>query len=141
MWQQPWTTTSPINLSQYFGGKLIVGATYDWLFFTRANTTASQWQVPFQVLPAPHSILVTAELMTLQRQLDAANANREEVAWQRAKYFAKQQLWTDVLLEMYAVNEPSEALNQAKQDIEMTLCPTKKATSVKLSSKNPESST
>jgi hypothetical protein len=46
----------------------------------------------------------------------------EEIALQRANYFAQRDLWSDALQEIYSVQNPSPTLTRNAQEILSYLC-------------------
>jgi len=67
---------------------------------------------------------ITADLKALETRLNAQKATSEEIALQRASYFAQRQLWGDVLQEIYSVESPSETLKQEAAQILQKVCST-----------------
>jgi hypothetical protein len=122
LWQRSSPATSPLKRARYLGEELRSGRTYDWLFFAKEADSAPQFWVKFQIMPPPASILISAELKTLERKLEAAEADAETIALHRANYFAQKNLWTDVLQEIYSVREPSAELQQLTQEILTRVC-------------------
>jgi hypothetical protein len=65
---------------------------------------------------------IKTQLQILERELKAEGATAEERAMKRAEYFARQQLWSDVLQEAYSLENPSTALAKIVQTIPTQLC-------------------
>jgi hypothetical protein len=65
---------------------------------------------------------LAAELAAMETQLSAAGSTAEEIALERANYFAQRDLWSDALQEIYSVKNPSAALTSNAQEILTYLC-------------------
>lgn len=89
------------------------GQTYEWrlIGFSRPVTTQ------FRVMDSQKRDRIKQELQRLEEQLQAKQATPEEIARQRAQYFTQQQLWLDVLQEIYSVENPSKALTDALKEM------------------------
>ena len=107
----------------YAGKTLQPGQTYEWRMFlsTRKDARAIKTET-FQVMNSQKRDRIKQELQRLDEQLKAKNSLPEEIARQRADYFAKQQLWSDVLQEAYSVENPSIALAEIRQAIPQQIC-------------------
>jgi len=97
---------------------------YEWLFFD-PTTRSLRIRVPFQVMDGKERAATTAGLAKLNANLKTAGSNGEEIALQRAKFFAKHGLWSDAMQEVYAVKKPSAQLQQVAQEIEKETCESK----------------
>ncbi len=95
---------------RYDGEPLQAGKTYEWLFFITPSLPLQIKPIPFQIMEDRDRAPITADLQALEQRLTAQNASREEIARQRADYFAQRQLWADMLQEVYGIDEPSEEL-------------------------------
>lgn len=111
---------------RYTGIALQPGKSYEWLFFFSQSSTSPLSWVPFKVMDTKSRNPITTDLNKLVAKLKAEGASQEEIALQRANYFAKRQLWADVLQEVYSVNNPSEQLQQVAREIEAQACQSKK---------------
>jgi hypothetical protein len=58
----------------------------------------------------------------LEGELKAKGASTDEIALNRAKYFAQQQLWSDAWREVSSIENPSAALNEFVQTIPPADC-------------------
>jgi len=105
---------------------LQAGKTYEWLFFISKNATKPLDVKPitFQIMGEQERAPITADLKALETRLNAQKATSEEIALQRASYFAQRQLWGDVLQEIYSVESPSETLKQEAAQILQKVCST-----------------
>ncbi|HEY9609777.1 hypothetical protein [Allocoleopsis sp.] len=100
------------------------GQTYEWrLFFSDQDNAEAFATEKFQVMDAQKRDRIQKELQSLNDQLQARKALPEDIAQQRAQYFAKQRLWSDVLQEAYRVENPSTALTAMVQAIPKEICP------------------
>lgn len=73
-------------------------------------------QTPFQVMEGQERDRITADLKQLEEQLKGASA--ETMALEKADYFAKKELWSDALWELYSVSQPSAELTRAIEQIQ-----------------------
>jgi hypothetical protein len=99
----------------YTGRPLQPGQTYDWV-------VNGNMFVPFQVMREPQRKQITKDLRNLENELQAQKADTETIALAKANYFAKAQLWSDVLQETYSVPKPSANLVKIRQEIVVKLC-------------------
>lgn len=104
----------------YAGEALQPGKIYDWVISDRRNNRL--FSVPFQVMEAQKRDRIKAQLLNLEKKLQAKGATPEQVAEARANYFAEQQLWADVLQEIYSVRNPSEELKAILKEIHPQIC-------------------
>ncbi|MBD2337130.1 hypothetical protein H6G64_09015 [Calothrix sp. FACHB-156] len=117
LWNQPIVENQ--QSTTYAGEKLQPGQTYDWIVYRGDNPFPS---VSFQVMETQQRDRITAELQTLEQQLQTKGATKEAIALAKAKYFANLQLWSDALQQAYSVPEPSQELQQIRKDIAQNLC-------------------
>lgn len=89
----------------YTGAPLASGA-YEWILYSLDKVAMTR--VAFQVMQPQEQARIEADLATLNAQLPTATS--EQLARQRASYFAERQLWSDVFREAFSVIEPSEDL-------------------------------
>ncbi|HEY9667041.1 MAG TPA: hypothetical protein V6C91_09560 [Coleofasciculaceae cyanobacterium] len=95
------------------------GQTYNWVAMDAVNKKHS---FTFKVMDAQKRDRITAELKKLEEELKAKGATPEEIALQRAEYFADQQLWSDVLQEIYSVKNPSPVMNTRVKAVTGEIC-------------------
>ena len=98
----------------YDGEALKPGQSYEWRL-TPVGSFA-QRQLPFQVMAGEERDRITAELRQLEARLK--NASAETRALEKADYFAKKELWSDALRELYSVSKPSAELTKAIKQIQ-----------------------
>ena len=72
----------------------------------------------FQIMDSEKRQKITDDLNVLEAKLKQKGANEEEIAIEKANYFAKQELWSDVLGELYSVPNPSENLIETIETIQ-----------------------
>ena len=123
LWSQSVTSQSPnakFQRATYTGEALQPGQIYDWEIVIEPDSPRQRFT--FQVMESEQRDRITAELTALEVQLEAAGATAEETALQRANYFAERDLWSDVLQEIYLVNNPSAAMRSNIQEIWSYLC-------------------
>lgn len=61
---------------------------------------------------------ITDDLTKLEATLKKKGANVEKIALEKADYFAKKEMWTDVLEQLYSVQNPSPQLMDTIKNIE-----------------------
>lgn len=89
-----------------YTGKPLPSGSYEWILYSSAKVAVTK--VRFQVMQPEKQSEIAADLAALETQLAAATP--EQIALQRANYFAKRQLWSDVFREAFSVINPSEEL-------------------------------
>jgi hypothetical protein len=100
------------------------GQTYEWRLFLSDEENMQPFATEkFRVMDAQKRDRIQKELQSLNDQLQAKKALPEDMAQQRAQYFAQQRLWSDVLQEAYKVENPSKALTDMVQAIPREICP------------------
>src|SRR5919202_1044608 len=100
------------------------GQTYEWrLFFSDEENMQPFATEQFRVMDAKKRDRIQKELQSLNNQLQAKKVLPEDIAQQRAQYFAQQRLWSDVLQEAYKVENPSTALTTMVDGIPKEICP------------------
>lgn len=122
-WTQPVTETQ--NISTYTADKpLQPGETYEWRVFFEDSLSKEELSsgVNFQVMEAQQRDRITADLQNLEKQLKAENKDTEAIALAKAKYFAENQLWSDVLQQVYSIQTTSTELDAFRKDIFHKLC-------------------
>ena len=104
----------------YTGEPLQPGQTYKLdIFLSKENPAAF---VKFQIMESEQRDSITAELKTLENQLQAKKSHPEAIAFAKAQYFAQLGLWSDVLQQAYSVQKPSPELNRMLKKIPKQLC-------------------
>ena len=114
----------PVESAAYTGEALVPGQTYDWLLFdtTSGDSPDATWRVRFRVMAADQRASITSGLAALETKLAAAGASPETIALERAGYFVKQELWSDVLQTVFAIADPSPELIEAREKLLQQLC-------------------
>jgi hypothetical protein len=110
----------------YTGQPLQPGQTYKLDIFLGEGPTTF---VEFQIMESEQRNSITAELKTLENQLQEERSNpeaipavSEAIALAKANYFAKLGLWSDVLQQAYSVQKPSPELDRMLKKIPNQLC-------------------
>lgn len=71
--------------------------------------------IPFRIMDEQEHLRIKAELETLENQNPTMSA--EERALQRANYFAQQRVWSDVIQEIFLLQNPSTDLTNVIKEI------------------------
>lgn len=104
-----WNQTIPHEAAQvtYAGKPLRPGQTYEGEIIDQRG---GRNPFTFKVMGAERRDRIAVELTALEASLQDKGATAEEIALQRANYFAERQLWSDVLREAFSVKNPSTEL-------------------------------
>jgi hypothetical protein len=122
--QKLWSKKLERERSALYDGELLKrGRTYEWrLFFTpEEDEDTPPFRIErFRVMDAQNYDRIQQDLQKLDEELKTATP--EQIALQRAKYFAQKQLWSDALQEAYSVKNPSQELTKTLEDISKKIC-------------------
>jgi hypothetical protein len=122
LWSQTVTAQSQTAKFQsvaYTGEALQPGKIYDWELVVPSS---SRQRFTFQVMESQERNEIASKLTEMETQLKTAGATAEEIALQRANYFAQRGLWSDALQEIYLVKNPSPTLTRNAQEVLSYLC-------------------
>jgi Domain of Unknown Function (DUF928) len=103
----------------YSGAALQPGQIYQWELVGEANANTSS---VFQVMVADQRLPIATHLQELEARSQASSQSQEAIAIQQAQYFLDQNLWSDALQALYAIDRPSPKMAQSIQQIESMLC-------------------
>ena len=108
----------------YDGEPLQPGQRYTWRLSTSSEGDNFELSRTFRIMSRPERDKIAADLTQLENQLKAENATAEEIALERANYFAakERRLWSDALQEVYGIRNPSEEVNRVIQEISTRIC-------------------
>ncbi|WP_242051547.1 DUF928 domain-containing protein [Nostoc sp. FACHB-280] len=95
------------------------GQNYEWQVFFKDNLSI---EVNFKVMEMQQRDRITANITTLEKQLKAQGKDAEAIAIAKANYFAENQLWSDVLQQIYSIDKPSPELDKFRQELSENLC-------------------
>jgi hypothetical protein len=100
---------------------LQIGQTYEWRLFIDSSEKSPPYKTTkFRVMDGPQRDRIKTDLEKIEKEFQGATA--ENIAWERAKYFAQKQLWSDVLQEVYSVKNPSPELKEKVQSMTGEVC-------------------
>lgn len=121
LWQakHPAPPAAAIFHTQYTGTALQPGQLYEW---SALSQTADPLNLKFRVLDTAERSEISQQLKTLEATLKAKGATPEQLALQRAGFFADRELWSDALSEMLSVKNPSPELQAAIEQLPNQLC-------------------
>ncbi|MEA5504701.1 hypothetical protein VB735_16595 [Halotia wernerae UHCC 0503] len=108
-------TVNKIQDITYTGEPLQLGKTYKWV------VNSNQF-VTFKIIDKQERDRITQDLQNIENKLKSTGANLEAIASAKANYFAENNLWIDVLQQIYSVPKPSAELKAFRQDIVHKLC-------------------
>lgn len=118
LWSE--TVNSGSQKVLYPGKPLEAGKIYDWQLFTEQESP--QRRISFQVMSLEKRDRISKELEQLKIQLTNKGVTSEEMTLVRANYFAQQDLWSDVLQELFSLENPSTNLTNNLQEIVKYIC-------------------
>jgi hypothetical protein len=72
----------------------------------------------FKVMESKKRASITDDLTKLEARLKKKGNNVEKISLEKANYFAKKEMWTDVLEQLYSVKNPSPQLMDTIKKIE-----------------------
>ncbi|MBV6627286.1 MAG: DUF928 domain-containing protein [Rivularia sp. (in: Bacteria)] len=102
----------------YNGKPLEPGKSYQWRVIAYSPFQMKSIPVEFKVMEAQKRSGITIRLALLEHQIKKQGANAEKIALEKANYFAKEELWSDVIREIYQVQNPSRRLKQRIKQIQ-----------------------
>jgi hypothetical protein len=97
----------------FYAGAPLPSGSYEWMLYSPAKVAVSR--VAFRVMQPQDQSRIASDLAALVAQLPAATP--EQVALQKANYFAERQLWSDVFREAFSVTNPSPELSALLETI------------------------
>ncbi len=116
VWSQSITANS-VSIA-YNGEPLNPGFIYDWEFVTAGKTYRST----FVMMTEEERQAIARDLAAIENRALAEGKGNEEIAIAKADYLAQKQLWSDVLQQLYTIENPSLDLVSKTEDIEQYLC-------------------
>ncbi|BAY95286.1 MULTISPECIES: hypothetical protein [unclassified Tolypothrix] len=117
-WHQK--VTNPETLAVYQGEQALQpGSSYDWKGFLGENPTIV---AKFQVMGTQERQQITDELKALEQRLQTQGADEKTIALEKADFFAKHELWSDVLQQVYSVPNLAKELPSQTKDLLKQLC-------------------
>lgn len=109
------------NLAIYSGEEALQpGKKYQWKAFLGENPSLL---ANFHLMDAQERQQITDELKILEQRLQTQGADEKTIALEKADFFAKKELWSDVLQQVYSVpNLDKELSPQQTTDLLKKLC-------------------
>ena len=108
------------NLAIYSGEEALQpGKKYQWKAFLGDHPSLF---ANFQMMNAQERQKITDELKALEQRLQNQGADEKTVALEKADFFAKKELWSDVLQQVYSVPNLSKELSPQTTDLLKKLC-------------------
>ena len=104
----------------YTGESLQPSQIYDWEIVVAPYS--HRRRISFQVMSAQKREGISRELEQLETELTSSGATAEEIALERANYFAQRDLWSDALQELFSVENSSTAWSRDAQEIVKYIC-------------------
>ncbi len=104
----------------YTGKALKAGKIYDWELVVKPQS--NQRRISFQIMNTQKRDRISLELEQLKTELTTVGATNEQITLAKANYFAQQDLWSDVIQELFTVENPSPTLSNNIQEIIKYLC-------------------
>ncbi|MGF1518950.1 MAG: hypothetical protein ACFCVB_14280 [Nodosilinea sp.] len=120
-WQEIVEETAPDGLHRVsYSEEPLAPGSYELVF--SHPLLATGMVTPFKVMDDDTYAQIAAELQTLEASLEAENADVETSALARANFFAEQELASDALQALFAVAEPSPAMQQRQAEVVEMFC-------------------
>lgn len=94
------------------------GFMYDWEFIFSGKTYRST----FKLMTEAERQAIAQQLAAIEDRLKVEGKGNEEIAIAKAHYLAEKELWSDVLQQLYTIENPSPDLVSKTEDIEQYLC-------------------
>ena len=116
VWSQAIATNSA--KVDYQGEPLQPGFIYDWEFISGGKTYRST----FVMMTEDEKQDISQDITAIENKLRADSKGKEEIAVAKADYLAQKQLWSDVLQQLYSIENPSLDLVSKTKEIEQYLC-------------------
>lgn len=108
------------NLAIYSGEEALQpGKKYQWKAFLGENPSLL---ANFQLMDAQERQQITDELKILEQRLQTQGADEKTIALEKADFFTKHGLWSDVLQQLYSVPNLSKELPPEKTNLLKKLC-------------------
>lgn len=118
----PSPSTWQLEQVAYAAMPLDPGQSYTWVLYDGQNRPLESGD--FQLMAADQRQAIAAELATLEADLTADGATAEAIAFAKASYFAEQNLWSDALQVVFAVENPSPSLVEFQNQVLTQMCET-----------------
>ena len=122
LWSQTFSPESPVSKFHhlaYTGKALQPGQSYDWEIVI-SSTRRDRYT--FQVMTSRERDRISTELLALENKLKTKRVSEEEIALEKANYFAQQGLWSDALQQIYSTPNPSDDFISNAREILTYLC-------------------
>ena len=115
-----WSREVPIGETSlvYDGEPLEPGSSYEWQITANVPFLMKSISAEFKVMESHKRLPISTKLELLEKDLAKQGADAEKIALEKASYLAQQELWSDVIGEIYKVKNPSATLNREKQKIQ-----------------------
>ena len=121
LWTQPVGATQQVL---YSGDALQPGKFYQWQVLGEEPTGSDRnYWITFALMPTEQHDQIKTQLETLEQQLQSSGSSAEEIALQKASYFADRNLWSDALQVLFAVENPSASFLEERRSYVAQLCP------------------
>jgi hypothetical protein len=114
--QTPWR----VQQMAYNGDALQPGQIYEWFLLDRRNHPLESGA--FQVMATAEQQAIGTALATLTQSLSAKQATPEDIAAEKAFYFAEQYLWSEALQVTFSVETPSPELVEFQHQLPNQIC-------------------
>lgn len=120
-WEETVEETTPDGLHRVsYSGEPLAPGSYEVVFSHPLLATGIF--TPFEVMDDDAYAQIAAELEALEASLAAENADVETSALARANFFAEQELASDALQALFAVDEPSPEIQQRQAEMIEMFC-------------------
>lgn len=111
----------------YNGKDSLPPGLYQWQVLGTNSSVPNSWTT-FEVMSTTERDTIKSELLSLEQQLQAKGASKEEIALKKAEYFGDRELWSDAVQTLYQVENPSASFVEQRRSYVASLCTTQSAT-------------
>ncbi len=117
-----WTTSNntPSHNIPYTGEALEPGKIYDWEIVTDSQT--KRRRIAFEIMDGKKRDLISQELAQLETELTISGGTKEEIILAKAHYFAKQNLWSDTLQQLYFLEKMPDNMRSPSAEMLSYIC-------------------
>jgi hypothetical protein len=99
------------------------GQRYDLQFYRlNDDQPPEELRTTFSVMSTQQRDRILDDLNSLEKRLKAEQATKEDIVLQRAQYFAKQDLWSDAVQEIYGATHDSPRIAKVAEEMSDRAC-------------------
>ncbi|MDJ1175734.1 hypothetical protein [Roseofilum capinflatum] len=119
IWESPVAATQNFIIYPPDAPPLQPGVAYIW----QLVTDRPYMQATFQILDGAERSSINSQMQAISSQLTGESATPADIALNQALYLGEQELVSDMLKYIYAVDQPSESVQSLQNQIVTQFCP------------------